>query len=616
MYLQVNIWEKTHMDKIIPSLLYNMQDTAGLPAEPESPKDEGHPSVVAETVLRDLVCRATFGNIQSVLKPVLVHLDNHNLWTSNEFTRRCFKIIMFAVQAQYGYVVVQMLMNHLDEHSKAEPKVKAAIVEVLAETVVIAAGGSIGPSVLEVFNTLLKHLRVSVDIKTRSPERLAEEKSFQEAVVNTIGEFANNLPDYQKIEILMFVMGKVPLPETDSEDRDAGTEEVQLQLMLMKTLLKVATKYKTVLISNAFPQAFLEPLIRMSLVHDPSIRILVQEILHTLIDRHENTHKLNPVRIPKDIAQLDLTVEKPHRQDIMFMKKNGNLLYWHIYENIQKNNNRVDNFQGLYCTMALLCLELSDEEVLVELFCLALGIQELAINTALPITHKCAVHALVAAYLNLMSQLTAIPALIQHVTAVVKVRRRDAPCYLPEVAFNRANKASSYPKNDSMKPEWMFDTTKISAALGSSGHDTSRLDTPYVPKPGNLDLVDLSKSTSDVGSISINLETPSSTPIMARRSLLEEDEEITFESFKKILENSPEAKEAEERKRRAILESFRSAPFEEIVANSGANNEHLQNKLNKILDMISDDEDGGRPDEVQDESPTISEMKFPSLFVY
>ena len=24
--LQVNIWEKTHMDKIVPSLLYNMHD--------------------------------------------------------------------------------------------------------------------------------------------------------------------------------------------------------------------------------------------------------------------------------------------------------------------------------------------------------------------------------------------------------------------------------------------------------------------------------------------------------------------------------------------------------------------------------------------------------------
>ena len=65
--------------------------------------------------------------------------------------------------------------------------------------------------------------------------------------------------------------------------------------MLMKTLLKVATKYKTVLMANAFPSAFLEPLLKMSLVRDQGIRKIVQEILHTLIDRNDNTRKLRIV---------------------------------------------------------------------------------------------------------------------------------------------------------------------------------------------------------------------------------------------------------------------------------------------------------------------------------
>jgi len=105
--------------------------------------------------------------------------------------------------------------------------VKASIVDVLSETVLISAGGSIGPSVLDVFNTLLRHLRISVDgdltpsrgsrlssggatTTTASGEKGAmDERRFQESIINTIGEFANNLPDYQKIEIMMFVMGKV-----------------------------------------------------------------------------------------------------------------------------------------------------------------------------------------------------------------------------------------------------------------------------------------------------------------------------------------------------------------------------------------------------------------------
>ena len=74
------------------------------------------------------------------------------------------------------------------------------------------------------------------------------------------------------------------------------SKDVLLQTMLMKTLLKVATKYKTVLMVNAFPSSFLEPLLRMSLVQDPGIRRIVQEILHTLLDRHDNSSKLRSVR--------------------------------------------------------------------------------------------------------------------------------------------------------------------------------------------------------------------------------------------------------------------------------------------------------------------------------
>ena len=58
---------------------------------------------------------------------------------------------------------------------------------------------------------------------------------------------------------------------------------------------QVATKYKTVLMVNAFPSSFVEPLLRMSLAKDPGIRCIVQEILHTLIDRHDNMNKLKHV---------------------------------------------------------------------------------------------------------------------------------------------------------------------------------------------------------------------------------------------------------------------------------------------------------------------------------
>lgn len=38
--------------------------------------------------------------------------------------------------------------------------------------------------------------------------------------------------------------------------------------------------------------SFLKPLLEISLAPDPDMRVLVQKILHTLIDRHGNLEKL------------------------------------------------------------------------------------------------------------------------------------------------------------------------------------------------------------------------------------------------------------------------------------------------------------------------------------
>lgn len=38
----------------------------------ESPKDEEHPAYIAETVFRDLICRASYGNVKSTLRPILM----------------------------------------------------------------------------------------------------------------------------------------------------------------------------------------------------------------------------------------------------------------------------------------------------------------------------------------------------------------------------------------------------------------------------------------------------------------------------------------------------------------------------------------------------------------
>lgn len=72
-----NIWDPIHMDKIVPSLLYNMQGGDGLTNRDtvditsEGTDQEMEPPVLAETTIRELIGKASFGHIRSVLRPVL-----------------------------------------------------------------------------------------------------------------------------------------------------------------------------------------------------------------------------------------------------------------------------------------------------------------------------------------------------------------------------------------------------------------------------------------------------------------------------------------------------------------------------------------------------------------
>ena len=65
----------------------------------------------------------------------------------------------------------------------------------------------------------------------------------QHALLDSLGEYASKMPDFQKIEIMTFILGKVPV------DSNADHE---LQLILMKALYCVAEKYRATVFSVPF----------------------------------------------------------------------------------------------------------------------------------------------------------------------------------------------------------------------------------------------------------------------------------------------------------------------------------------------------------------------------
>ncbi|KAK5920122.1 hypothetical protein CgunFtcFv8_023962 [Champsocephalus gunnari] len=634
--LQAIIWEPQHMDKLIPSMLFNMQDSddldrAGHPGPPSAGQEgEENPSALAESCFRELLGRAAYGNMNNAVRPVLVHLDNHHLWDPNEFAVSCFRIIMYSIQAQHSHHVIQQVLNHLDTNNKNTPRVRAGIVQVLLETVAIAAKGSVGPTVLEVFNTLLKHLRMSVDFETgeglrrnssssvssgRSKE--SEERIVQNAIIQTIGFFGGNLPDYQRAEVMMFIMGKVPVYGTPCHTLDTvkighqGTKRIQT--MLLSSLIMVTSSFKSKSMAAALSPPFLDPLFSISLMEDGELRQLVLEILHNVIDRHDNRAKLRGIRIIPNVAALKIKREKISKQDVAFMKKHGQQLYRHIFLGCKEEDNGHKNFELLFTTLAVLTIELANEEVVVDLIRLSIALQDMALTNEenLPMLTRCAVLGLVAAYLNFLSQMIANPPFCQHVSKVIELRTLDAPFLLPEHVFkDKCPLPESLDKDDRLL---YFQTVDMSECLAGPGYSAERLSIPYVPQVTDKDRMTRRKSYVDTISLQVDII----SNILPDKSQLAE--EITFETLKKAIDTTG-VEEQEREKRRQLMEKFQKAPFEEIAAHCESKANLLHDRLAQIFELTI--RPPPSPSGVvsissgHNQSVPVYEMKFPDLCVY
>uniref|UniRef100_A0A673LQ48 Protein EFR3 homolog B-like n=1 Tax=Sinocyclocheilus rhinocerous TaxID=307959 RepID=A0A673LQ48_9TELE len=620
--LQANIWDPQHMDKIVPSLLFNLQQEEGVERSPSPEAEKESPVELTERCFRELLGRAAYGNIKNAVKPVLMHLDNHSLWESKTFAVRCFKIIMYSIQSQHSHLVIQQLLGHLDANSKNSSRVRAGIVEVISEAAVIEASGSIGPTVLEVFNTLLKQLRLSVDYElTGSYDSFAnmgskvikvhEERQLQEAVIKTVGSFANTLPPYQRSEVMLFIIGKIPVPGMYPA---LGSGSRMIQVLLLKSLLQVTAGFQSTNILTALPTSFLDPLLSFTLMEDAEIRLLVLDILISIIDRHDNRNKFSPVRIISDISVLKLKVDKCSRQDNLFMKKHSQRLYRHIYLACKEESNVQRHFESLYTLLGLICVELANEEVVVDLIRLALALQDLALTEeALPVYTRCAIHALSAVYLNLICQLTTVPTFCQHVHEVIESRKKLVPFLLPEDVLVESSKIPE--KLEKVEGEVLFVQTKIAEMLGGSGYNTERLATSYIPQITDEDRLSKRKSIGDTVSLQLEMESRNSP----------EKEQVKHPRLHYTAErlyvlDSVNVEELERERRRQVVERFQTAPFEEIAAHCGARASLLQSKLNQIFEITirpppspSGSVGNGHG---RSRSIPVYEMTFPDLCVY
>lgn len=123
--------------------------------------------------------------------------------------------------------------------------------------------------------------------------------------------------------------------------------------------------------------------------------------------------------------------------------QHGQQLYRHIYLGCKEEDNNHKNFELLFTTLAIVTIELANEEVVIDLIRLSIALQVTAalfvkknnwsafadpltllllqemclINEEnMPMFIRCGIMASVAAYLNFLSQMIANPPFCQHVS--------------------------------------------------------------------------------------------------------------------------------------------------------------------------------------------------------
>jgi len=588
--LAENIWSTTHMDKIIPSLLYNIQigdykvgggrsqtpDLANL-----SEEDTKSPLQIAEDTFRKLMGRAGFLAIKAVMRPILQHLDIHKMWNPPDFAEHTFQMVMFSIQQQVNYIIIEMLMQHLDKRSE-DTKVRVGIATVLSRIFSSrAVDASVGPSVLETINALLTHLRTSVEQASVRREADPDAQRYHEALLTALGEYSSSLPNFQMIEIMMFILGKAPQSLTESQMDHQSAIDSELQHMLLKALLTVADKFVPVQFSTTFPLTFLDPLLSVLHSPDPDARMLVLRIFQTLVDRKSNLDKLE---CPSVEPRADLVAQKPNfnKQDNTFFIKHGDKIYRELMSVLRSEPVSVEFLEQFHTTTSLLLLECnSDENIRLQMDMIQ-EIQELALNNnnslRLSNANKFSLHSTCISQLSMLSFVVRLPDIFEYKDRLVSLRRSLVPHLLPPL---EEEYSPDIDPNDNLE-QGLIDLEPVKAALkdcgrysdktGGSGAKTS-LQSSRANSPRNsprnswiesVHSVQRRPSSVSVSSVTVDVDSCASSPGILRRP---PTVDVGFAEMKRALaEPSVKDREIEEAARRQLHDKFLTATFSELCS--------------------------------------------------
>ena len=639
--LAENIWEPEHMDKIIPSLLFNLESpnnedrniddvdrgryTPDLGAHLDGNAHNNlTASQQADQILRELVQSASYSSINAILTPVLKYIDQHDQWIPERqnATIHTFNAIMYSIQVDLSYILIERILVHLDRVSSVTAKGNEATV--LSKIIGIGVGEStVGPAVLEIINALLKQLQNSV----RSPLSFEEQSSlpmqtFQNALLRSLGEYTGKMPDFQKSENMTFILSKIPNDPPGQAGEPIRFEhhlhvdvhsgkvidstrnvESEVQHILMKALFAVAERHSATLFSSSFNTQLMHSLLRLLLVHDADVRLLVLQTFQILADRNNNLEKLTiPTVSPANLGlNYPRSIQgRKNRSDQLFAQKSLFRIYSGFKTVLSEQSNTKEFLDAMYTTVAILAVEMSaSDESTIYLLDLIDGMQTTAVQElALSTGNRFALHALAASLLALLASTTSnVPEIDAYVENLLIERNEKARHMLPPIQedYNPGLDPNTPDDDVMIKPEIIKEALKGAGKdieqMGSLprylGGGTKSPRSSWHEPPSVSSLVSRrASSVSENSSAGLDLaDSACSSPGFIRKPL---SEEVSVKSFKKVLEGTPkEIREEEKNRKNEMQEKFMHAMFDDLCSINETKGPDLQDYLQDVFSRLS-----------------------------
>ena len=459
-----------HEESVVIGLKENRSAQINEPLQPEHE---------AKCLLRNICAKADYTTISKIVVPILNFLDDNRQhgWDLTKFVRCTFLIVIYNVRQQHAFVVRELL-KHLDSHRNSAALLKCKIIRTIILCTKISAMQSVGTTgqIIDIFNNLLKHLNISVE----KADNLTDENKLQKEIISAMRQFAENMPDYAKNDILVFFARQINTQQFSCFDQNSSVQQTQdkneLELLngrkrakYYECLYEICTKYRPVQLFGAFgSQQFLDDSLKLILVSDYASRKKANEILQLLIDKYKmldriqllkpivykvpllvkastlslsesnaslNNNRLANGRLSRNqtfLSQISLddkTKFWSSRDDTMFMRKYGRAILSHFTEYLFIGNNRRDNYESAFITMYLLVIGfLNDSEFLIDFIRFGFYLQELALlnhdSATFTFSLQCSVHKFICAYFLLVCKASQMVDLYQYASEICDMRRR------------------------------------------------------------------------------------------------------------------------------------------------------------------------------------------------